>query len=250
MNVLLIHPPDSRHSIAPGRFEPLALEVLAATIPGHNSHILDLRIDGMKALDSCLKRLDPDITSADIPYPRRDLVQKYSCKYLSDTGHRTSLVNTSRGCPYRCSFCSIWKANSGRFFLRDIEQVYQEIVSLPKDIEYVFFADDNTFMNPGRALKLALMLEKSGIRKKYSGYCRSDTITHHPDIMKVWKNIGLNNLCVGYEVTSDDELKEVNKKNVTAHNESAARILNELGIPFRPHFLISPDFEKATGSII
>ena len=342
MNILLIHPPDSRQSIAPGRFEPLALEVLAATVPGHKVDILDLRLDSVRELDNFLRYRKPDIIgvtanntihvkaaqnvmqhirerkpgtklitgghhvtmmpqdfrkpfvdaifygwaeksfpayidslangqdfshiqgieildrgetvfksnnhwdiiSSDIPLPRRDLVQRYYGKYLSDTGHRTSLVNTSRGCPYRCSFCSIWKANSGKFFLVDIEQVYQEIASLPGNVDYVFFADDNTFINPDRALKLALMLEKAGIRKRYSVYCRSDTITRHPDIMKVWKRIGLNNLCVGFEVTNDDELKEVNKSNAAAHNESAARILNELRIPFRPHFLISPDFEK------
>lgn len=342
MNILLIHPPDNRESIAPGRFEPLALEVLAATVPEHNISILDLRLDGRKELDLELIRHNPDIigvtanntihvnaalhildyirtknrraklivgghhvtmlpadfrrptvdaifygwaeksfpayvetltngkdfsrihgieilenghsvyqcpndwdiTPADIPYPRRDLVARYQKKYRSDTGHRTSLVNTSRGCPNRCSFCSIWKANSGRFFMRDVEHVCNEIVNLPKEIEYVFFADDNTFINPTRALKLALMLEESGVGKRYSGYCRSDTIARHPEVMEAWKRIGLNNLCVGFEVTNDDELKEVNKKNLTVNNEKAAQILNALDIPFRPHFLISPDFNR------
>jgi hypothetical protein len=51
MRILLIHPPDSKASLAPGRFEPLGLEVLAAVVPDHDVRILDLRIDDFKELD-------------------------------------------------------------------------------------------------------------------------------------------------------------------------------------------------------
>lgn len=342
MNVLLIHPPDSKYSIAPGRFEPLALETLAATIPGHDVEIIDLRLDKTEALQKYIsiskpfligvttnntihvnkslkilqlvKKMAPwsrvvvgghhptmvpedfrkpfidaifygwaersfpeyidaisngqgydyiegieilkngktifksennwDLKPSEIPYPRRDLVEKYHGKYISDTGYKTSLVNTTRGCPNRCSFCAVWKATKGHFLMRKPEDVFNEIIRLPKDITRVFFADDNTFINPKNADKLARMLNESGIKKKYSGYCRSDTIVKHPEIMEHWKKIGLSNLCVGFEMSDNNHLSEINKKNNIANNEEAARILNKIDIPFRPHFLIKPSFEK------
>jgi hypothetical protein len=61
MNVLLIHPPDPKECIAPGRFEPLALEVLAATIPDYNTRILDMRIEGRHALENTLKKFEPQV---------------------------------------------------------------------------------------------------------------------------------------------------------------------------------------------
>ncbi len=342
MRILLIHPPDSKVSLAPGRFEPLGLEVLAAVIPGHEVRILDLRIDDFKELDDQLTSFHPtvagitvnntvhvnqarrivnyisnrnpeillvvgghhptmlpddfhipgihaiflgwaeksfpqyiealengksfdkiqgieilekgellmrnevraDLKISDIPYPRRDLIRKYQKKYQSDMGFRTSLVNTTRGCNYRCSFCGVWQASGGQFLIRNAEDVFHEIATLPGFIHRVFFADDNTFLNPDNAGKLCRLIKEAKIRKKYSGYCRSDTITRYPELMREWREIGLDNLCVGFEGTDSDHLDELNKKNTAKNNEQAARILNEIGMPFRPHFLIEPTFEK------
>ncbi|NTW24526.1 MAG: hypothetical protein HGA37_07500 [Lentimicrobium sp.] len=62
--------------------------------------------------------------------------------------------------------------------------------------------------------------------------------------MKEWKDIGLDNLCVGFEGIESTRLNELNKKNTESNNARAAEILNSIGIPFRPHFLIEPGFEK------
>ncbi|HNS47296.1 MAG TPA: hypothetical protein PKH94_08670, partial [Bacteroidales bacterium] len=61
MKILLIHPPNSKASIAPGRFEPLALEVLAALVPDHDVSILDLRIDTYRVLDDQIASFHPVI---------------------------------------------------------------------------------------------------------------------------------------------------------------------------------------------
>ena len=342
MKVLLIHPPDSKESLTPGRFEPLALEVLAATIPDHETRILDLRIDNFGELDNQLTGFQPqvagitvnnsvhvkqarrivdhirerhpgiavvvgghhatmipqdfripgvhaiflgwaeksfpeyiyasgngkaydkiagieileegkvlfrneirrDMKASDIPHPRRDLIIRYQKKYRSDMGFRTALVNTTRGCNFRCAFCGVWQAAGGQFLIRTPEDVFHEIASLPDSVHRVFFADDNTFLNPETAGKLCRLIREAGVRKKYSGYCRSDTITKYPNLMKEWKEIGLDNLCVGFEGVDSDRLDELNKKNTASNNEQAAKILNDLGIPFRPHFLVEPTFEK------
>lgn len=342
MPVLLVHPPDSKHTIAPGRFEPLALEILSATIPGHPVQIVDLRIDPLRELVRIILSMKPgvigmtvnntvhvtnahkilrlirqidrkariivgghhvtmlpddfretyvdaifygwaeqsfpeyiaalcngkvfdhipgieilqegktvmrndnnwELTPSEIPYPRRDLVSKYLSRYRNDMGFKTSLVNTARGCPNRCSFCCVWKATKGHFLLREAEDVFREIVSLPDHIKYVFFADDNTFIDPERAMKLAQLLKNAGVKKKYSGYCRSDTIVNNPELMRIWGEIGLRNLCVGFEVVDDQGLKAFNKKNQLSNNIKAAGILNDLDIPFRPHFLVEPSFGK------
>jgi radical SAM superfamily enzyme YgiQ (UPF0313 family) len=185
-----------------------------------------------------------NLKASDIPYPRRDLIKKYQKKYRSDMKFRTSLVNTTRGCSYRCSFCGVWQASGGQFIIRDPENVFYEISGLPGFIHRVFFADDNTFLNPDNAGKLCSLIREAKILKKYSGYCRSDTITRYPELMREWREIGLDNLCVGFETTDSDHLDELNKKNTTSNNEQAARILNEIGVPFRPHFLVEPTFKK------
>lgn len=342
MRILLIHPPNSKESIAPGRFEPLALEILAACVPEHETKILDLRIDNLRKLDHLLNTFSPDIAgitinnaihvnpgiqvinrinhispevrvivggfhatmmtedfrfpgihavflgwaeksfpayvsllgnggnlmaidgievldagrilfhndpkwdlkASDIPIPRRDLIRSYQNKYRTDMGFRTSMVNTTRGCPNKCSFCGVWQVSGGHFLLRDPEDIFKEIAGLPSNIQRVFFADDNTFIRPAYASRLCQLILEAGIRKKYSGYCRSDTISHNPDLMKNWKKAGLDNLCVGFECTDNERLDVLNKKNTLENNARAAEILNETGIPFRPHFLIECSFVK------
>lgn len=342
MKILLIHPPDSKVSIAPGRFEPLALEVLAACLPGQEVRIIDMRIENFRELDSQLSSFKPavagitvnnaihvnsakwvishiagrnsdvsiavggfhatmmsedfripgvhaiflgwaeksfpayitamengksfdhipgieilkngetqfrnkgswDLKPSDIPFPRRDLIMKYYRRYKSDMGFRTALVNTTRGCPHRCSFCGVWQVSEGHFLLRKPEDVFKEIADLPDDVHRVFFADDNTFINVKNAGRLCELILDAKIRKKYSGYCRSDTINNHPELMRAWRKAGLDNLCVGFEATESNRLNDLNKRNSEESNAGAAGILNEIGIPFRPHFLIEPSFLK------
>ncbi len=339
---MLIHPAQNRVSVAPGRFEPLALEILAATVPDHEVRILDLRLERNQRLEEELNTFEPDVLGVtanntiyvnqivgilgrsrkicagikqavgghhatmlpedfylptvdaiflgwaeksfpawiesverdsdareipgitllengrpfshrenlwdlqpgDIPHPDRALVARYNLHYRSDLRYRTCLVNTARGCHNRCSFCSVWKAANGKVLLRDAEDVYNEIASVPDHIPKIFFADDNTFIRPERAGRLCAMIRKAGIRKRYSAYCRSDTIIRYPEMMREWKEAGLDNLCVGFEGITDEVLAKLNKKTSVSRNEEAARILNELEIPFRPHFLIEPGFQK------
>ena len=184
-----------------------------------------------------------DISPNDIPLPNRSLVQKYRKRYKDEIGRRTVLVNTARGCPYRCTFCACWKAAFGRYIVRSAEDVFKELTNLPAEVSRVFFADDNTFFDIQRAEDLYRLIKKSGMKKKYSGYCRSDTIVKHPSLFYQWKEIGLDNLTIGFEATGDEMLKNFNKAGSTEVNQKAVRILDDLDLKFSSYFLIDPDFK-------
>ena len=59
MNVLLVHPPHNKYALTPSNFEPLVLEILAATIPAHRVQILDLRFDPPSDLDRNIDQFNP-----------------------------------------------------------------------------------------------------------------------------------------------------------------------------------------------
>ena len=104
------------------------------------------------------------------------------------------------------------------------------------------FADDNTFQDVKRALKIYDLIKARCIRKKYIVYARSDTIAKHPEVIEAWSEIGLDKIVIGFEVISDDDLKKFNKQNTLENNEKTITILKKNGVLNIAHFLIRQDF--------
>jgi len=66
MKILLINPPKNAESIAPDNMEPLALEVLAATVPEHEVRILDLRCEPAGELRRTLRSFRPNLAGVTV----------------------------------------------------------------------------------------------------------------------------------------------------------------------------------------
>jgi radical SAM superfamily enzyme YgiQ (UPF0313 family) len=180
-----------------------------------------------------------------IPFPARHLTAKYRGKYRDLTGNRTAQVMSSRGCPFRCSFCSCWKIMNGKYFTRSPESIVEELASLGEDIDSVQFADDNTLHNVERAKRLARLIQERKIRKKLSMYARADLIAKHPDLIESLKEAGLEYLTVGIESFREEVLSELNKRCSVEMNNEAIRILRRLGIGNAAHLIVNPNYAEA-----
>lgn len=91
---------------------------------------------------------------------------------------------------------------------------------------------------------LAELIKEAGIRKSYFLYGRSDTIVKNPDIIKIWKDIGLERVFVGLEFFRDEDLKYINKGSTVENNKEAIKILQSNGIEIYASFIVRPDFNK------
>ena len=179
-----------------------------------------------------------------LPWPARNLTRDYRKRYRDSVKNVTGLIVTSRGCPYRCTFCACWKITKGRYFTRSPESIVDEMAGLPEDIELVCFADDNTLQDTRRAWRMVQLIRERGIKKRFMMYARTDLIVGHPDLMAALKEIGLEYLLVGIESFRDEDLKKLNKKVAAETNIEALRILRKLGISVSPHLIVDPDFSK------
>ena len=188
------------------------------------------------------KPFDVDLDS--IPFPARHLTDKYRGKYRDLTGNWTAQVMSSRGCPFRCTFCSCWKIMDGKYFTRSPESVVDELASLGDNIDSVQFADDNTLHNVERAHRLARLIKERKIRKKLSMYARADTIARHPDLIESLKEAGLAYLTVGVESFREDKLSELNKRSSVEMNNEAIGVLRRLEVGNSAHFIVNPGFAK------
>ncbi len=190
----------------------------------------------------------PDVR--DIPRPRRDLVERtrYFCVWTrSDTNRLDHLfpqvasMRTSIGCAYSCSFCVIHYLMNGKYLKRDPEDVVDEIAGIRED--YIYFVDDEMFLDAARVRRIAEMLKEKGIRKHYISWARSDTIVRYPEVFKLWKEIGLDVVYVGLESVDESRLAEYAKRTSIDTNRRAVNILKDFGIMLHAAFIVHPDFE-------
>lgn len=184
-----------------------------------------------------LKNLD------DLPYPARHLQPKgRRNRYFFNFWKPMATLETARGCPFRCNFCSVWNFFRGRCRTKSAERVVDELESIRE--KFILVTDDNFLVDVKRAREIAKLLKERGIKKTYSFQARSDTIAKHPDIIEQWRKVGLAHVFIGFESLDEEELKSVNKKNSVETNEKALKIVQGHGISVTSAFIINPDYEE------
>jgi len=193
--------------------------------------------DGLVKTDG-LPGVDLDV----FPFPDRKLTAKYRKHYYSEWMKPLASIRTSKGCPHRCNFCALWKITGGRYLRRRPERVVEELAGI--DENFVFFADDESLVDATRMKKLARLIKEAGLRKRYFLYGRSDTIARNPELLEMWRDIGLERVFVGLEFFRDEDLEYIRKGSKASHNEKAVAILQDLGIDIYASFIVRPEFRK------
>jgi radical SAM superfamily enzyme YgiQ (UPF0313 family) len=165
--------------------------------------------------------------------PRRDIL---SSDYLMDS------VQTSRGCPYGCNFCSVTAFNGRTYRMREIEDVKNEIRGLKKKL--LFFVDDNIIGVSERAIKLFKELRHLG---KYWIAQSTVEIADNPEMVKAAYESGCRVLYIGFESISSASLKGMNKKSNLKkginYYKRAIKVLHEQGIAVWGSFIFGNDGE-------
>src|SRR3954451_14119055 len=178
----------------------------------------------------------------DLPFPARHLIKRYAGEYYINFRRPLALLETARGCPFKCNFCSVWKFHESTFREKSPARVVKELEQI--EAPNVFITDDIFWMNVKRGRELGEALVKSGIKKHYTIQTRSDIICKFPELIEQWKACGRMTVFLGLEKVDDEGLKSVNKKNTADNNNRAIRILQDLDIGYTPNFIIDPSWEK------
>jgi radical SAM superfamily enzyme YgiQ (UPF0313 family) len=176
------------------------------------------------------------------PFPDRTLTSEYRNQYYSYWMKPLASIRTSKGCPYRCNFCAMWKLAGGKYYKRSPEKIIEELETLEE--RYIFFSDDESLLDVSRMTRLAELIKEKGINKRYFLYGRSDTISNNPKLIRLWKDIGLERVFVGLEFFRDDDLNYILKKSSVDDNNKAVKLLQDLGIDIYASLIVRPEFTK------
>jgi radical SAM superfamily enzyme YgiQ (UPF0313 family) len=175
-----------------------------------------------------------------LPAPDRTLAPADRSQYFIDWMRPVALARTTVGCPYSCNFCSLWRIMEHKYHLRDIRSVVDELGSIEE--KFIFFVDDEAFINGRRMSDLADAIKSAGVKHRYFTYCRMDTLIRQPELMAKWRDIGLERLFIGIEAVTDEDLLLFNKKLVVSQVDEGLRLAKDLGISVFANFIVKPSY--------
>ncbi|TAK36031.1 MAG: radical SAM protein [Chloroflexota bacterium] len=150
---------------------------------------------------------------------------------------------TARGCPYHCNFCSVWQFYQGKTRTKSPQRVVEDLARVRE--KKILFTDDNFLLNVNRAAEIAELLRQNKIKKNYFFQARSDSISRHPEVISLWKEVGLTGVFVGFEKIDDEELKSIDKSNSAATNDTAVEVLGQRKVGIIGGFIVDPNYGPA-----
>jgi len=173
--------------------------------------------------------------------PARRLVARHRSGYRCV--HRSPIwaLETGRGCPFRCAFCAVGRADS--YQPRDLASVCRDFESVGRD---VFIVDDLFFYPRERSHALARALGASGTRKRWLlAQTRADTVARSPGLLEAWRPLSESfDLFFGFEAATDEELSRLRKDSTIADTEEAVRSARSLGFGVTGNFVVDPDWDE------
>jgi radical SAM superfamily enzyme YgiQ (UPF0313 family) len=171
------------------------------------------------------------------PWPRRDLFHPE---------YRFASVQTSRGCPMDCEFCSVTAFNGRRYRRRPPEEVLAELETIPQKM--LFFVDDNIIGYGERSREQALALFRGMVERKLDKwwFCQASlNVADDEEVLNWAGRAGCKMVFLGLEAEEVDALAEVNKqlnlhRGVESYEEAFRRI-HRAGIAVLGAFIFGLD---------
>jgi radical SAM superfamily enzyme YgiQ (UPF0313 family) len=182
----------------------------------------------------------PERTSLDrVPLPDRRPLEAVRHRYHCLIFKPVWAVETARGCPFRCSFCSVWQLYDRSFRERSIEAVVEDFATTG---ENVFIVDDLFWNHASRSLELANALKKRGVRKRWIlVQSRTDLVARSADLLEAWRPIAEDfDIFFGLEAASDAGLEGVTKDANVRQTLAAADVSRRLKYGVTGNFLVDP----------
>jgi radical SAM superfamily enzyme YgiQ (UPF0313 family) len=195
---------------------------------------LSYRVAG-KSIHNPIKPLSKPLDEN--PFPDFSLSPSVNKKFMGTT---IIPVQTSRGCPFNCTFCSVTGMFGKAYRFRSTENVIAELSRYNRANTFVFFYDDNFAANPRRAKQLLRRMIEEKFKFKWSTQVRAD-MAKDLELVELMKKAGCQTLFIGMESVNPKSLKAMKKKQSVEEIAQASRILRRQGIHVHGMFVYGFD---------
>ena len=172
--------------------------------------------------------------------PRYDLLKLYKYRKSYGTNIPRLPVQTSRGCPFNCKFCSVTKFWGPQIRTKPLENVEEELFHIKSlGANKIIFTDDNFIADVNYTKSLLNLLKKHD----FSWICQVSTnIFRHEDLIAGMSKAGCNSVYMGIETFSEENLENINKIfNRKADYEKLFALLSKYNIRVTASMMIGLD---------
>src|SRR3989339_257831 len=181
-----------------------------------------------------------------LPFPAYHLLQidKYRNYATLDDGRKFATIVSSRGCPFKCIFCSSsavfghrWRTMSPERIFSDIKILYEKF-----NIRHLYFHDDEFTISKERIIKLCKLLIESKFDLKWSCLGRVNDIDE--EFAKNISEAGCSAISLGIETGYPEGLKQI-KKNINLEQvTNAFKLCRKYKIFTSANFMIGFPWEN------
>lgn len=194
-------------------------------------------------VENARRPLTEDLDS--LPLPARQLVGRDLYQHSVPGKKFVPYANvfTSRGCPYRCIFCSQHTMHGRRMRWHSVERVVQELryITEEMDVHHVVFMDETLTLNKERTLAICTAICDAGLEFTWEGWTHAATVDE--EMLRAMKAAGFVRISFGIE-SGDPEILEKIKKDVTLEQiRRAYRIAAKVGVETRGSAMLGHPYE-------
>lgn len=177
-----------------------------------------------------------------LPIARRDLFGNFG---------GWDVIQTARGCPFDCDFCSVKLFSGPEYRHRPIDEVLDEMETLKK--RFFFILDDNLLGSGRKGRERAIQLFKGMIDRKINKIWAAQAplyAVEYPEVLKYAHKSGCRYLHVGIESINKETLEEMNKGvNLRRETDGIKKAIKEFhrhGIAISGSFIFGNDHDDVS----
>ena len=168
-----------------------------------------------------------------LPFPARDLAQNVEYGYLHQniklTFGKFTTMCTSRGCPFKCTYCSCAELSLRKWRKRSAANVVDELEAVYDDgYECCVMVDDNFTNHRKRVEEICRMIRERRIRMQL--YCEGRVDGAPYELLKEMKRAGFNVIYFGAESASQHVLDYYQKRIKPEETVKAMNDAKRLGM--------------------
>lgn len=163
--------------------------------------------------------------------PYRQLVNLHKYK---PGGEKATTVYTSRGCPYKCAFCSKLTNNTYRCF-SELSIKHQIEYCKNKGFDKIVIGDDNFVINKPRAMQLLDVMKISGCKFRLN----QDARMLDEKFFKKSSESNVTDISFGIESGDQRMLNLMNKQSTVENGIKALSLTREYGMESKAYFLVN-----------